>query len=237
MEQLSVHSTISALRCRAEANLAKTRLSMRRLLSIVSNRVVVRASELYRFGAHPDELSKAARQGLLVKIGRGLYTRKGLPTDFEHRIVLVCTRIPHGIVCLQSALAWYGILPRDSGHIWMAIDRRAKKPVVDRLKLRFVRFSGDAFIQGVVNMTIDGVPVRIYSVAKTVADCLKYRRKLGVNLALKVLRECIVHRKCSEQRLRHFAKICRVGRLVQAACSSIEHPTPAQPARGDVATS
>jgi predicted transcriptional regulator of viral defense system len=99
----------------------------------------------------------------------------------------------------------------------MAIDRKAKKPVVDGLKLRFVRFSGQALTQGVVNMKIDGVPVRIYSAAKTITDCLKYRRKIGSDFTARILREGIAGKKCSEQRLRHFAKICRVGKLVHAA--------------------
>jgi predicted transcriptional regulator of viral defense system len=165
---------------------------------------------------------KAAREGLLVKIGRGLYTRKDFPTNFDHQVALACTRIPHGIVCLKSALAWHGILPPDARHIWMAIDRKAKKPVVDGLNLRFVRFSGDALTQGVVNTKIEGAPVRIYSAAKTIADCLKYRRKIGGNLAARVLRECIAQKKCSEQRLRHFAQICRVWNLVHAAYSSAD---------------
>jgi hypothetical protein len=107
--------------------LAKTRLSIKRLLSIVDNHIVVRASELYKFGAHPDQLSKASRQGLLVKIGRGLYTRKDFPLDFGHQVMLACVRVPRGIVCLKSGLRWHGILPPDSGPIWMAIDWR-KKP-------------------------------------------------------------------------------------------------------------
>jgi len=95
----------------------------------------------------------------------------------------------------------------------MAIDFKAKKPVPGGLKLRFVRLSGQALTQGVENIRIDGVPVRIYSAAKTIADCLKYRKKLGGNLAVKVLRESIDRRKCSEQRLRHFARICRVRKI------------------------
>jgi predicted transcriptional regulator of viral defense system len=109
----------------------------------------------------------------------------------------------------------------DPASIWMAIDFKAKQPVVSGLRLRFVRFSGQALTQGVENIRIDGVPVRIYSAAKTIADCLKYRKKLRGNLAGKVLRESIARGKCSEQRLRHFAKICRVGKLVQAAYSLV----------------
>jgi predicted transcriptional regulator of viral defense system len=99
---------------------------MKRLVSIVEKRAVVRASELYPFGVHPHDLSKAARWGLLVKIGRGLYTRRDFASNFERQVALACLRIPHGIVCLQSALTWHGVLPPDSGHIWMAIDRKAK---------------------------------------------------------------------------------------------------------------
>jgi predicted transcriptional regulator of viral defense system len=172
---------------------------MKRLVSIVENRAVVRARELYPFGAHPHDLSKAASQGPLVKIGRGLYTRRDFPSNFEHQVALACQRIPHGIVCLQTALVWHGILPSDSGHIWMAIDRKAKKPVVDGLKLRFVRFSGHALTQGVVNTRIDGVPVRIYSAAKTVADCLKYRRKMGSDLASRILQESIVGKNAANK--------------------------------------
>jgi predicted transcriptional regulator of viral defense system len=195
---------------------------MNRLVSTVEKRAVVRARELYRFGAHPHDLSKATTQGLLVKIGRGLYTCREFPSNFEHQVALACQRIPRCIVCLQSALAWHGILPSDSGHIWMAIDRKAKKPVVDVLRLRFVRFSGNALAQGVVNTKIDGVLVRIYSPAKTIADCLKYRKKMGSDFAARILQESIAGRKCSEQRLRHFAKICRVYKIVHAAYLSAD---------------
>jgi predicted transcriptional regulator of viral defense system len=166
-------------------------------------------------------LLMALRRGLLLKIGRGLYARKDFSADFERRIMLACKRVPNGIVCLRSAVRFHRLLPLDSASIWMAIDPKAKKPVVNGLRLRFVRFSGQALTKGVVDTRIDGVPVRIYSAAKTIADCLKYRRKIGGNLAVKVLRDSIAGRKCNEQRLRHFAKICRVEKLVHAAYSLV----------------
>jgi predicted transcriptional regulator of viral defense system len=183
--------------------LATKRLSTKRLLSIVERRRSARARELYELGAHPDQLSRAVHQGL-------------------HLIVLACTRIPKGVVCLKSSLAWHGMYPTDSAHIWMAVDRKAKKPVGNGQKLRLVRFSGEALTQGVVNARIDGVAVRIYSVAKTIADCLKYRKKMGRKFAAEILQEVIARNKCSEQRLRHFAKIRRVGKLVQSLQS--QHP-------------
>jgi predicted transcriptional regulator of viral defense system len=190
---------------------------MKRLISILNKQTVVRASELYRSGVHPQKLSRAVQRGLLLKIGRGLYVCKDFRADFERQIVLACKRVPNGVVCLESAAKYHDILPLNSDSIWMAIDFKAKKPVVDGLRLRFVRFSGEALTQGVVNTKINGVPVRIYSAAKTVADCLKYRGKIGGDLAAQILRESIAGKKCSEQRLRHFAKICRVYKLVHVA--------------------
>jgi predicted transcriptional regulator of viral defense system len=206
---------------RTLTNVTRARVSMRSLVSIVEKRTVVRARDLYRSGIHPEALSRALRRGLFLKIGRGLYARKDFSSDFERQIMLACTRVPNGIVCLKSAVRFHGLLPLDSASIWMAIDFKAKKPVAGGLKLRFVRFSGQALTQGVENIRIDGVPVRIYSAAKTIADCLKYRKKLGGNLAVKVLRDSIAGRKCSEQRLRHFARICRVRKLVHAAYSFV----------------
>jgi predicted transcriptional regulator of viral defense system len=206
------------------SDLPRTRLSIKRLVALVDRRAVARAKDLYVYGVHLHDLSTALRGGLITKVGRGLYCRKSFPADFEHQIVLACFRVPSGIVCLRSALAWHGILPRDSDHIWMAIHHKAKEPIVDGLKVRFVRFSGQAFTQGVVNAKIEGIPVRIYSAAKTVADCLKYRRKIGVRLAARILQESIAGQKCSEQRLRDFANICRVYKLVHAAYS-VADPT------------
>src|SRR6266403_4037648 len=178
----------------AATNVTRREYRMMRLVSIVEKRTVVRARDLYRAGIHPEALSRALRRGLLLKIGRGLYARKDFSADFERQIMLACKRVPNGIICLKSAVRFHALLPLDSASIWMAIDFKAKKPVAGDLKLRFVRFSGQALTQGVENIKIDGVPVRIYSAAKTITDCLKYRKKLGGNLAVKVLRESIDRR-------------------------------------------
>jgi len=193
----------------------KARLSMNRLVSIVDKLTVVRAKDMSKYGIHRQTLKRAVHRGVLAKIDRGLYTRSNLSPSFERQVLLACQRVPHGVVCLESALRYHGILLRDSDPIWMAIDRKARKPVVNGLRLRFVRFSGNALTQGVVNTRIDGVPVRIYSVAKTIADCLKYRKKIGLRLATLALREGIVQEKCSRERLHHFATICRVKKLLR----------------------
>src|SRR5258708_21158343 len=206
---------------RTLTNVSRARVAITSLVSMVEKRPVVRARELYRSGIHPEALSRALRRGLFLKIGRGLYARKDFSASFERQMMLACKRVPNGVVCLKSAVRFHGLVPLDSATVLRAMDFKAKKPVAGGLKLRLVRFSGQALTQGVENIRIAGVPVRIYSVAKTIADCLKYRKKLGGNLAVKVLRESIDRRKCSEQRLRHFARICRVRKLVHAAYSLV----------------
>src|SRR5258705_1329586 len=126
---------------RTLTNVTRARVSMRNLVSIVEKRTVVRARDLYRFGIHPEVLSRAFRRGLFLKIGRGLYARKDFSADFERQIMLACKRVPNGIVCLKSAVRFHGLLPLDSASIWMAIDFKAKKHVAGDLKRRLVRFS------------------------------------------------------------------------------------------------
>jgi predicted transcriptional regulator of viral defense system len=195
--------------------------SVERLLSITGKRAAVRARHYVNSGIHPQVLKKALRRGLLVKIDRGLYTSRHNSLNFQHQVMLTCKRVPRGVVCLESALMFNGVAPTRHGPIWIAIDRKARKPVVKGLQLQFVRYSGQALTQGVINMRIDGEPIRVYSVAKTIADCFKYRRKIGVQVAIHAFQESIRLNKCSCERLLHFADMCRVGKLVRAAHSIV----------------
>lgn len=135
--------------------------------------------------------------------------------DKLRSVILACKRAPNGAVCLESALQFHGILPSTPGPVWMAVDRKARKPIVDGRQLRFVRFSGRALTQGVLNIRIAGVHVRIFSTAKTVADCLKYRNKIGIETAIRAFQSSVRLKKCSRERLAHFAEICRVGSSVR----------------------
>jgi predicted transcriptional regulator of viral defense system len=186
-----------------------------RIRSLADRFRVIRASELKKYRIHHQSLRRTLDRGILIKVHRGLYASKDLSATLDQRIVLACKRVPHGVVCLESALQFHGLIPSVSDAVWMAIDRKARKPNLNGLEVRFVRFSGRALTQGVVNARIDGVSVRIYSTAKTIADCLKYRRKIGIEKALHALRAGTQLNKCSRERLLHFANICRVGKLLR----------------------
>jgi len=129
-------------------------MSIKRLLSLAETKIVLRAGELSRYEIHPQTVSRAVRHGLLVKIDRGLYACQAFSKNYKRRVMIACQRVPHGVVCLESALHFHGILPPTLGPIRLAIDRKARKPALQDLRLRFVRFSGQALTQGVVNMSI-----------------------------------------------------------------------------------
>jgi predicted transcriptional regulator of viral defense system len=130
-------------------------------------------------------------------------------------LVTAATRIPHGVVCLLSALRFHDLTTQNPSEVWLAIDRKARAPVQHELPLRIVRFSGRARIEGIEKHRIDGVPVRVYSPAKTVADCFKYRRKIGTDVAMEALRDCWRSGRCTMDDLWRYASVCRVTNVMR----------------------
>jgi len=190
--------------------------SAERLQKLTDRQTIVLPGDLRENRIHHQAARRAVDLGLLTKPARGLYLTSTGPLDFEQALLIACRRVPHGVVCLESALRFHGVLDSNFDAIWMAIDRKARKPQVKGLRLHIVRFSGDALTQGVVNTRIDGIPVRVYSVAKTVADSFKYRNKIGVETAVRSFRESFRQRRCSWERVQHFARICRVSRILNS---------------------
>jgi len=129
--------------------------------------------------------------------------------------------IPKGAVCLLSALQFHGIGTQSPYQVLVAIDMDAKRPRVEHPPIRIVRFSGKALTAGVEKHKIEGVPVRVYSVAKTVADCFKYRNKIGLEVALEALKECRRERRCSMDELWKYAKIWRVANVMRPYLEAI----------------
>jgi predicted transcriptional regulator of viral defense system len=124
-------------------------------------------------------------------------------------------RVPHGVVCLLSALRFHDLTTQNPSEVWLAIDRKARAPDQRELPLRIVRFSGKARLKGIEEHEIDGVKVRIYNPAKTVADCFKYRRKIGTDVALEALHDCWRSKRCTADELWLYAAICRVTNVMR----------------------
>jgi predicted transcriptional regulator of viral defense system len=192
----------------AQAQLAK-------LAKLVRDSVICRSRDLSNAGIHRRYLAIACGQGLIKRVARGLYAPAGSERGRRQELLQACRRVPRGILCLSSALYFHGLLRQEPPQVWMAIGHKARLPRVDALPLKIVRFSGEALTQGVVNLKVDGVPVRVYSPMKTIADCFKYRNQIGIEIAVAALRASIHQGKYSRYRLLHFARICRVEKLVR----------------------
>lgn len=150
----------------------------------------------------------------MERVGRGLYVPAGAKLTEHHTLVEAAARVPSGIVCLLSALAFHNLAGQAPHEVWLAIDVKARKPNADWPPLRIVRFSGAARTFGVESKVIEGVEVRITSRAKTVADCFKYRNKIGTDVAIAALRGYLAKRGRSMSALQEAAEVCRVGRVI-----------------------
>jgi predicted transcriptional regulator of viral defense system len=190
-------------------------------LRLVRQAGVLRPRDLGRHGIPRQYLRVLGQQGKIQKTGRGLYFLAATQVTASHGIAEACKRVPQGVVCLVSALAWHGLTTHMPHQVWMAIDRKSWKPRVDYPPLRIVRFSGQALTAHVQARKIEGVPVRVYDPAKTVADCFKYRNKIGLDVALEALRDCRRKKKATMDQLWAAAKVCRVAEVMRPYLESL----------------
>jgi predicted transcriptional regulator of viral defense system len=182
---------------------------------------VFRLKELTSRGIHPEEIRRLWRKGLLVRSSRGVYHLPNAEFSGNLSLAEVAKRVPRGVICLLTALRFHGVGTQMPPEVWLALHRRAARPRLDRPRLRVVRFSGQAFTEGVEQHTADHVSVRVYSIAKTVADCFKYRNKIGLDVALEALREALKRRKITMDEIWKYARICRVARVMQPYLEAI----------------
>lgn len=184
------------------------------IVQALRKRSIARSCEIEAMGISREYLRKLHEQGIVQRVGHGLYT---LPDSelTEHRtIVEACKRVPHGVVCLLSALRFHDLTTQLPFEIWLAIDRKAWRSRESSIPLRIVRFSGPALEAGVEEHKIEGVRVQVYNVAKTVADCFKYRNKIGLDVALEALHEGWRERRFTMDDLWRYGKICRVANVM-----------------------
>jgi predicted transcriptional regulator of viral defense system len=129
--------------------------------------------------------------------------------------VEVTRRVPHGVICLLSALRFHDLTTQDPFDVWVAIENKARRPEPEALSLRVVYMSGEAFTEGVETHEVEGVTVRVYSAPKTVADCFKYRNRVGLDVAIEALKDYRRSTGFNADALWHFAKVCRVATVMR----------------------
>jgi predicted transcriptional regulator of viral defense system len=167
------------------------------------------------------ELRRLVDAGTIEKIGPGLYRLAAAePNEFE-TLAMVASAAPNGIICLLSALGFHRIGTQVPHEVWLALDRKARRPVRIPAKLRFVRFSGAMLTYGVEAHRILDVPVRITSPARTVVDCFRYRTKLGLDVALEALRDALGSGTATVDQITRAAEVCRVRTVVKPYLEAI----------------
>jgi predicted transcriptional regulator of viral defense system len=171
--------------------------------------------ELADQGIHRQILTRLVAQGQIERVARGVYRLPEQPTTENHGLAVAAAAVPQGVICLLSALQYHRIGTQLPSEVWLALDRRAWRPSVTYPPLRIVRFTGEALSAGVDTHRIEGRPVKVYAPAKTVADCFKYRNKIGLDVALEALREGWRARLFTMDELDRYAAICRVQRVMR----------------------
>jgi predicted transcriptional regulator of viral defense system len=192
-----------------------------RVLNAVHARKLVRTADLKEMHIPTVVLTRLVRSGALVRIGRGTYARPGQESPFSGSLAEVASRCPQGIVCLLSALNFHEIGTQSPWEIWIAVPNKAYVPKIDYPPLRVVRFSGKALTEGIETHIVDGVEVRITSIARTVADCFKYRNKIGLDVALEALRDSWRSKKATMDELWKYASVCRVANVMRPYLESL----------------
>jgi len=193
----------------------KARGQAKKALKLVREAGVFRPRELTAHGIPREHLRRLESQGFLVRESRGLYRVREAPVTEHHSLATICKQVQHGVVCLLSALRFHELTTQAPFEVWLAIDRKARRPKAEGLPLRLVRFSGPALRQGREEHTIEGVKVLVYSPAKTVADCFKYRNKIGLDVAIEALRDYRRRHRVGMDELWRFAKVCRVAAVMR----------------------
>jgi predicted transcriptional regulator of viral defense system len=186
-----------------------------RALKLARRKKGVTPGELATAGIHRQVLTRLVAEGEIERVARGQYRTPDQSITEHHALAVAAASVPEGVVCLLSALQYHGIGSQVPSQVWMALDRRAWRPALRYPPLRIVRYTGAALNEGVEKHVLEGRPVRVYSVAKTLADCFKYRNKIGLDVALEALREAWRTRRFTMDALDRYAAICRVQRVMR----------------------
>ena len=176
---------------------------------------ILRTGEALDLGIHRRTLYAMRDSGLLERLDRGLYRLADLPPLSDPDIVTVARKIPHGVICLVSALHFYDMTTQIPHAVSIAVRRGKEPPRLSYPPTKIYAFSGEAYTEGIEQRVIDETPVRVYSVEKTLADCFKYRHKLGMDIVREALEFYRKNRKPNRRKLMQFARICRVEKVMR----------------------
>jgi len=192
----------------------ESRTPYARTLALLRRSGVMRLRDFQKSGIAKAAVLRLAEAGQLERIGRGLYALPGREVSESEALVQVAKRVPGGVACLLTALVFHNLTDQNPSKVWLAIDRKAREPQLDWPPLEVVWWSSKLLAFGVMEKTIGGVPVKVTTPAKTVADCLKYRNKIGTDVAIQAIRDYRRSRRSVDD-LFEAARVCRVERTLR----------------------
>jgi predicted transcriptional regulator of viral defense system len=186
-----------------------------RIVTLARTTGVIRARDVEAIGVHRKHLRSMVDTGQLEQVGRGMYRLADAPLSAYGSLAEISARVPGGVVCLLSALAFHGMTTQSPHEIWITVAPRAWGPKASSSRLRVVRMSDPWLDDGVDVVVIDGTSVRITDPARTVVDCFRFRNAVGLDVAIEALRECLTRRLSSPAHLMELARRRRVGSVMR----------------------
>jgi predicted transcriptional regulator of viral defense system len=187
------------------------------LNKLADNSPLIRRADAIAAGVTSNELTDLTRNGTIQRIGRGLYQLENRPVDTQHMDLLEASiQQPKGVVCLLSALAFHGVGTHPAREVWLQLPINSPTPNSPYPPLRIIKTRLEsAFTEGVETHTIEGCPIRITNLDRTIVDCFKHRSQVGLEVCLEALKERLNNRTDSLQKLHHYARLMRVSRVMQ----------------------
>lgn len=185
------------------------------------NQGLLRTAEAIRLGIHPRTIYQLRDEGLLEQLAKGVYRLVEIPDFSEPDLVLVSKKITHGIICLISALAYHEITTQIPHFVYVAIPNKARPSRLEYPPLRYFRYSEKVYNSGIETKLIGGYPVKIYSIEKTLADCIKFRNKIGMDVVIEALKLYWLRKGTKIDKLYEYAKINRIEKILQPIMETI----------------
>ena len=185
-----------------------------RIIDLARERGLIRAPDLEPVGCSRTLLPYLAEKGVLRRVTRGAYALADYVPENE-TFLATAAAVPHGVICLLSALQFHEITTQMPVKTWVAIKRGTRMPTCKGLNLQVVKLTGAAFSEGIEEHDGDGVPIRVYSAGKTVVDCFKFRNRIGLDVALEALRDALDQQKTTRDEIWRLAKCCRMARVMR----------------------
>lgn len=194
-----------------------------RVLELASQRGLLRASHLQELGIARVVLSRLTASGQLERVGRGVYRLPERQGAEHESLATISVKVPQAVFCLLTALQIHELTTQLPRQVWIAMPQGRHVPKMDYPPVKMVQFSGEAYAQGIEAVRADQVELRVYGVAKTIADCFKHRNKVGLDVAIEALREALAANKTNANDLWRFAKICRVANVMRPYLEALGH--------------